>query len=136
MAINFTTYHVVAGPSKWELMQSLFTRSMVRFTLDSGIVIEGQVKTLHDHGIEDTIVEEDSFTYSADEFHDWLILVEPRSNVIYSAAIEYHERTRTGAAVWISYSEYESLREDGVPVDAIYRMPSIWARMMDPISFK
>lgn len=136
-----TVQHIVNGPSRWDLMQSLFTRETVSFTLESGFVVKGRVTTLHDHGYDDTIVDEikgQNFAYTVENLHDWLVLMVPSAggpqdfNV---AMFEYHERSRTGASVVITDNEYESL-EKKIPISDIYYMPSIWLRMMDPENYE
>jgi hypothetical protein len=130
--------NIVGGPSKWDLMQSLFTGEKVSFTLESGFVVEGVVTTLHNHSLEDTIVEDLNFTYAVNDFHDWLVLVLPSRGGprnFYVAAFEYHEKSRTGAATVLTDEGYESLRKK-VPVDEIYYMPNVWTRMLDPINYR
>ena len=125
--------NVVSGPSRWDLMISLFNGKPVTFTLDSRLVINGQAKTLHDHHHEDTIIEDESFVYALENFHDWLILIEPSAGEdFYYAAIEYHEKSRTGGGIVLTKTEHEALREK-VSVDEIYSMPAIWLGLVDTL---
>ena len=132
-----TLHHIISGPSRWDLMMSIFEGKSVSFTLsdepghrrfslnDDGIV-RVVIKTLHEHSSEDYVLMEAPpmtgrkpvFDLRRDE-PTWLIIAEyedvsTAETPFDTALIEYNERTRSGMAV--TYSEDEVIHQVGIYV--------------------
>jgi len=120
-----TIRKITAGPSRWDLMQSLFTGSNVIFTLDKKQVLEGEVLTLHKHNSEVPLSSNPN-DYPVNVARlDWLIYVEfsydDQPNLC-CAYIEYDVTTRSGLCVLYSDAEFQ---DSDFPF-----LADEWARMM------
>lgn len=141
-----TLHYIIGGPSRWDIMMSIFEDKPLQFTLsdvphrkgfslnDDGIV-SVVVKTLHDHSTEDPILMDliprehlKPTIYHKRDQPSWLIIAEyehlgapeaPFDTVL----IEYDERTRRGIAV--TYSEDEIL------TNGLINIASYWKEKMD-----
>jgi len=120
-----TMRSIIAGPAKWDLMQSMFTDSTVLFTLDDNLQIEGVVQTLHKHKGEPRLSEVSGLYHPNATRLDWLIQVDFNQTTypdICMAYIEYDMTTRTGLCTLYSDIEFESS-------DILY-LPEEWVNMM------
>jgi len=120
-----TMCSIIAGPAKWDLMQSMFTGSTVIFTLDENQRIEGEVQTLHKHKDEPRLSEVPGLYHPNASRLDWLIRVHfdlTKHPDICMAYIEYDMTTRTGLCTLYSDVEFKTS-------DMLY-LPEEWSRMM------
>lgn len=120
-----TTHKITAGPSKWDLMQSMFTGTDVLFTLDQNLRVAGVVHTLHKHRDEPRLSDNDADYHVNAARLDWLINLRfdcSRYPKICSAYIEYDMTTRTGISVLYDDDEFQN-------TDYPY-LPDEWSRMM------
>lgn len=130
-----TLHHIISGPSRWDLMMSIFEGKPVSFTLssdpvrkkfslnDDGIV-RVVIKTLHEHSSEDYVLmdmqpmtgRKPSFSPRRDD-PAWLIIAEYENltacdKPFDTVLVEYNERTRRGMAV--TYDEDEVMTQPGI----------------------
>jgi len=125
IVVMTTMRSIIAGPAKWDLMQSMFEGSTVMFTLDDNQRIEGEVQTLHKHKGEPRLSEVPGLYHPNAPQLDWLIQVDfnqTKHPDICMAYIEYDMTTRTGLCTLYSDVEFEIS-------DMLY-LPEEWSRMM------
>lgn len=117
-------------------MQSLFTGEPVDFTLEGHGRITGRVMTMHNHKIEDPILEKPAY-YGVEEGEafpsmDWLIVFESIPTIpsdFHQAYIEFRELNRSGVCVLQTREQLNALLDAGQGFEHYY-MPAIWQRMM------
>ena len=117
---------ITAGPSKWDLMQSLFSDCTVMFTLEQNVRIEGEVKTLHKHKEEPRLSEVDEDYHVNAVRLDWLIYIQfeyPKYADYCVAYIEYDMTTRSGLCVIYTDEEFQNAD--------FPHLSNEWSRMME-----
>ena len=121
--------NIVAGPSQWDVMLSLFEDKEVILTFDKGDPVTFVIDTVYDNKGADKLLQPGETTVTHSRGDGWLIKgwpISTRENVdkdIYEVWAEYSFRTRTGICVLVPESEYDE------KVTSSF-MPIVWRRAM------
>lgn len=110
--------NIIGGPSKWNIILSLFEDTPITFTFEGGETVSMIVDNVHDFRGGEYIQQSGEIVLCHPREDGWLLAGRPsndqivKDGLVYQIWIEYDAKSRTGIGVTQSEAEYDDMAEE------------------------